>query len=55
VLGALVPGRAAELDALAEQASLSRIYGGIHFPVDGTEGLALGRRVARLALARWRR
>ena len=36
----------------AEQAAASRIYGGIHFPVDGSAGLELGRRVGRAALTR---
>ena len=52
VLGALVPGRAAQLWAMAEEAAHSRVVAGIHFPVDSTEGLKLGRRAARAALAR---
>jgi membrane-associated phospholipid phosphatase len=36
----------------AEASGVSRIYGGIHWPVDHTEGLALGRKVAEKA---WRR
>jgi membrane-associated phospholipid phosphatase len=36
----------------AEASGVSRIYGGIHWPVDHTEGLELGRKVAEKA---WRR
>jgi membrane-associated phospholipid phosphatase len=54
VLGALFPRRSRKLAALARQAALSRLYGGIHFSVDNGAGLALGRRVGRAALARQR-
>ena len=52
VLGALEPAKAGELWALAEEAAHSRVLAGIHFPVDSAQGLALGRRTARAALAR---
>src|SRR6266487_231688 len=42
---------AAYLNGLAEQAGISRIYGGIHYRFDMDAGLALGRRAAALALA----
>jgi membrane-associated phospholipid phosphatase len=50
VLAALLPERAAELEALAEQAAASRLYGGIHFASDNEAGLALGRRVGHVAV-----
>jgi membrane-associated phospholipid phosphatase len=50
VLGHFFPDAKAELDAKAEEASVSRIYGGIHFRFDGAEGLKLGRSVAALAI-----
>jgi len=40
------------LTASAEEASFSRVLGGIHFRFDGDAGLAQGRAVAKLALAR---
>lgn len=40
--------------ACAEEISRSRIYGGIHFPAAGREGLNLGRRVARHVLTHFR-
>lgn len=50
VLGAFFPERAEALDALAEEAALSRLYGGIHFRSDNEAGLELGRRVGDVAL-----
>lgn len=38
----------------AEEAGMSRIYGGIHFPSDNVDGQILGRQVAQLVLARFR-
>ncbi len=32
--------------ACAEEVAMSRLYGGIHYPMSGTEGLKLGRKVA---------
>lgn len=40
--------------ACAEEISRSRVYGGIHYPAAGREGLNLGRRVARHVLAHFR-
>ncbi|MGH2374189.1 MAG: phosphatase PAP2 family protein, partial [bacterium] len=36
--------------ALAREAGLSRVWGGIHFPMDNEQGLILGDRVAREAI-----
>jgi membrane-associated phospholipid phosphatase len=52
LLAGLFPGEAASLRASAEEASWSRVLGGIHYRFDGDAGLAQGRAVARLALAR---
>lgn len=52
VLGYLFPDRAEALEAMAQEASVSRIYGGIHYPFDGEQGLEGGRRIGRLATAR---
>ena len=51
VLADRFPSDGDRLDALADEAALSRIYGGIHYPFDGEAGLALGRTVAAWALA----
>jgi membrane-associated phospholipid phosphatase len=55
VLAYLVPSSAEEVHALAEDASASRFYGGIHYRFDGDEGLKQGRAVAALAVARGRK
>ncbi|MBL8297761.1 MAG: vanadium-dependent haloperoxidase [Rhodanobacteraceae bacterium] len=50
ILGHYFPAEAARLDALAEEAAASRLYGGIHFRHDNEDGLALGRKVAEFVL-----
>ena len=50
MLAHFFPGERDELDRLAAEASMSRVYGGIHFRFDCDEGLKLGRAVARLAI-----
>lgn len=52
VLTDAFPSERAMLDALAQEASMSRVYGGIHYRFDGEAGLALGRAAAGLALQR---
>ena len=52
VLEARFPTHIWDLRQAAEEAAMSRIYGGIHFPMDGRAGLDLGRRTARIALTR---
>jgi hypothetical protein len=50
VLAKSFPAQARRLRGDAEEAALSRVYGGIHYRFDGDAGLALGRRIARFAL-----
>jgi membrane-associated phospholipid phosphatase len=52
VLAGLFPAEAPSLVASAEEAAFSRILGGIHYRFDGDAGLAQGRAIAALALAR---
>lgn len=52
VLGAEFPAERSALDAAAEEAGVSRIYGGIHYRFDVDAGLALGRSVGRYVLER---
>lgn len=52
VLASLFPEEGARLRAMAHEASMSRLYGGIHFRSDNEQGLELGRRVGARALAR---
>jgi hypothetical protein len=51
VLAHFFPLDAVQLRADAEEAAVSRLYGGIHFRFDNDEGLALGRKIAVVALA----
>jgi membrane-associated phospholipid phosphatase len=50
VLSHLFPDQAKDLRKLAEEAAISRVYAGIHFPFDSEEGLEMGRWIGRLAL-----
>jgi membrane-associated phospholipid phosphatase len=54
VLAAFFPADKRELRAMAEEAALSRVYGGIHYRFDGDDGLALGRDVATAVIERMR-
>ena len=51
VLAAAFPSERARVAAVAQEASLSRLYAGIHYRFDMEAGLALGRGAAALALA----
>lgn len=53
-LGAIFPERQAALRAMAEEASMSRVYGGIHYRFDGARGLEAGYAIGRLAAERMR-
>ena len=52
VLGALFPSEARDLAEMADEAAISRLYGGIHYPIDNDTGLLLGQRVGGAALDR---
>jgi hypothetical protein len=49
ILGSKFAAERNRLKALADEASVSRVYGGIHYRFDGVAGLLLGRRIAELA------
>lgn len=51
VLGAFFPEKRTALDAMADQAAMSRLFAGIHYRFDDDTGLALGRTVGRFALS----
>ncbi len=55
VLADAFPSDAQRLRANAEQAALSRVYGGIHYRFDGDAGLELGRKVAAFGIAQDRK
>jgi membrane-associated phospholipid phosphatase len=52
VLARFFPERAGWLRAQAEEAALSRLFGGIHYRSDNDAGLELGREVGRKVLQR---
>lgn len=53
ILGALFPPDEAELVRMAEENAISRLYGGVHYTVDNTAGLTVGRAAAARVLAEW--
>ena len=50
ILGYFFPPEAQRLRELAEECSVSRLYAGIHFPCDNSEGLRLGRQIGQIAM-----
>lgn len=52
VLGAFWPEQRARLQGLADEAAMSRLWGGIHFRSDNDEGLRLGRAVGDAVVVR---
>jgi membrane-associated phospholipid phosphatase len=53
VLAAYFPEAALRLSTWAQEAAVSRLYGGIHFRSDNEAGLALGRQVAKVTIAKY--
>jgi hypothetical protein len=53
-LSAFFPQETANLRAMAKEAAMSRLYGGIHFRSDNEDGLELGRKIGARAVARVR-
>ena len=54
VMGELFPDRAAYYAARGEEASLSRVWAGVHYRFDVEQGEALGRKVGEAVVARMR-
>lgn len=52
VLKIFFPAEKEDITQWAEEAAMSRLYGGIHFRHDNEEGLALGRKIGQLVVAR---
>lgn len=48
ILSYFFPPESDKLNKLAEENSQSRLYGGVHFPADLTEGLKLGRQIGSI-------
>jgi len=54
VLASYFPSNANDILQKGEQASMSRLYGGIHYRFDNDEGLYLGRKVANLVIEKYK-
>ena len=52
VLGRIIPERAAAYEAMAQEASLSRMLAGIHYRSDCTTGLTVGKNIGNYAIQR---
>ena len=52
VLSYIVPERASDYASMAQEASMSRMYGGIHYRADCEVGLVVGKNVGNYAVAR---
>jgi membrane-associated phospholipid phosphatase len=52
VLSYLFPADSGTWHARAQEAARTRVWGGIHWPFDGTEGLIMGRKIGALVVAR---
>ena len=52
ILTIAFPRERASLGAIAEEASMSRVVGGLHYRFDGETGLSIGRKAALLAVLR---
>ena len=52
ILGHLIPERKAAYEAMAQEAAMSRLYGGIHYRADCEVGLTVGNNVGNYAVQR---
>jgi hypothetical protein len=52
ILAHIFPADAANLSKQAEEASISRVYGGIHFPMDCDAGKFSGQKIGGFAVTR---
>ena len=52
ILGHIIPARKPAYDAMATEASLSRMYGGIHYRADCETGLQVGKNIGNYAVQR---
>ena len=50
VLGYFFPGEAKKLRKMFQECADSRLYAGVHFPIDNEEGLRLGRQVGQIVV-----
>lgn len=48
VLSYFFPDEIGQLNNTAEEAAMSKVYGGIHYPIDAKQGLRLGRQIGSI-------
>lgn len=48
ILTYFFPAESERLEELAQECAISRLYGGVHFPIDNNEGLQLGRQLGHI-------
>ncbi|WP_078548018.1 vanadium-dependent haloperoxidase [Litchfieldia alkalitelluris] len=51
VLSYFFPGEAKRLKEISKECADSRLYAGVHYPIDNIEGLRLGRQMGRIVVA----
>jgi hypothetical protein len=51
VLSHYFPKEAKKLQLLAEECAVSRLYGGVHFPIDNSEALKLGLQIGKMVVS----
>jgi hypothetical protein len=51
ILSYFFPPEAGRLKELADECAISRIWGGVHYPVDGEQGLRLGRQIGKIIVS----
>lgn len=52
ILSHLIPEKATSYEAMAQEASMSRMYGGIHYRSDCNAGLEVGKKIGAIAVQR---
>ncbi|WCK56373.1 vanadium-dependent haloperoxidase [Aneurinibacillus sp. Ricciae_BoGa-3] len=50
ILSYFFPAEAKKLNKFAEENAISRVYAGVHFPIDSSEGLKLGRKIGGIVI-----
>ncbi len=55
VLSYYFPAEADRLKTLANECATSRLYGGVHFPIDNNQGLKLGKQIGKIIVHKLKR
>ncbi|NGQ96601.1 vanadium-dependent haloperoxidase [Brevibacillus sp. SYP-B805] len=55
ILSYFFPGESKRLKQLAEECAKSRLYAGVHFPIDNEQGLRVGRQIGKIVVAELRK